>query len=429
LKPILYAKSLEAGLITPKMLLNDIPSKFGAFAPKNFAGDFNGLVPANQALSRSLNIPMVHLVNNYGIAKFHSDLQDLEFTTINKSAKHYGLSLILGGGEVTLHDLSNFYTRMAQHLKYGKNRPIHFQSTTKVDQDFKMDKACVFSTFNAMLEVSRPDTENNWRMFSSSRKIAWKTGTSYGFRDAWAVGVTPEYVVSVWIGNADGEGRPGLTGVQAAAPVLFDVFNQLPHKEPWFNAPKANMSQVEICTASGHRVTQYCTETHMESIPTTALGSRACPYHKRVHLDQSGTFRVDSDCASPTTMQHVDWFVIPSTIEKFYKIFHPEYKSLPPYNAECMAKIKEHTIAIIYPRNKQRIYLPMDFKEERRNVVFEASHRTSSGTLYWHMDGVYYGQTTDVHQLEFQPRIGEHKLTLMDENGVSQVVGFEVLGK
>jgi len=429
LKPILYEKSLEAGVITPKMLLHDIPSKFGAFAPKNFSGDFNGLVPADQALSRSLNIPMVHLVNNYGISKFHSDLQDLGFSTINRSARHYGLSLILGGGEVTLGDLSNFYTRMAQHLKYEENTPIHYLEQEKKGEGFPMNRACIYSTFKAMLEVKRPDEDNNWQMFSSSQKIAWKTGTSYGFRDAWAVGVTPEYVVSVWVGNADGEGRPGLTGLQAAAPLLFDVYDHLPNHEPWFNEPKKEMLEVEICAESGHRATQYCTHVELQGIPETSIESRACPYHKRVHLDKSGSFRVDSDCASPSEMQHVDRFVIPSTIEKFYKIHNPEYRSLPPYNKECMSKINENSVSIIYPRNKQRIYLPMDFNEERRKVVFEATHRNSSETIYWHMDGVYYGQTSEIHQLEFQPGIGEHKLTLMDENGASKLVMFEVLGK
>jgi penicillin-binding protein 1C len=429
LKPVLYAKSLEAGVITPKMLLHDIPSKFGAFAPKNFNGNFNGLVHADKALSRSLNIPMVHLVNNYGISKFHSDLQDLGFSTINKTARHYGLSLILGGAEVTLFDLSNFYTRMAQHLKYNESYPIHYKGKRKSAGEFLIDRACIFSTFNTMLEVRRPDEDNNWRMFASSQKIAWKTGTSYGFRDAWAVGVTPEYVVSVWVGNADGEGRPGLTGIQAAAPLLFDMFDHLPSNEPWFLEPKKRMREVEICSESGHRATQYCTKTSMDRIPETAIGARACPYHKRVHLDKAGMYRVDSECASPSEMQHVNRFVIPSTVEKFYKIHNAEYKTLPPYNKECMTKLSEHSIAIIYPRNKQRIYLPFDFNEERRKVVFEANHRNNSETIYWHMDGVYYGQTSDIHQLEFQPDVGKHKLTLMDENGVQKVVMFEVLGK
>src|SRR6202007_1295978 len=123
------------------------------------------------------------------------------------------------------------------------------------------DRACIYKTFEAMVEVNRPDEDGNWRAFASAQKIAWKTGTSFGFRDAWAIGVTPDYVVSVWIGNADGEGRPGLTGIKAAAPLLFDVFAQLPRSASWFKEPREEMSKVFICSESGHRVSLLCPKT------------------------------------------------------------------------------------------------------------------------------------------------------------------------
>ena len=432
LKPILYARAIESGLITPKALLFDVPSKFGGFAPKNFAGSFDGLIPADQALSRSLNIPMVHLLNRYGIGKFHSDLRELGFSTLNKPAKHYGLSLILGGAEVSLIDLSNVYTRMAQQLQQDSSANISYtlnQSSFEKASVLPIDRACIFSAFEAMLEVKRPDEDNNWRMFSSSRKIAWKTGTSFGFRDAWAVGVTPDYVVSVWIGNADGEGRPGLTGVTAAAPLLFEIFNHLPNSGEWFRKPSLKMKRVEICRQSGHRATPNCPEVYAMEIPKTSLESQGCPYHRIVHLDSQGEYRVDSECANPQSMQHVAWFIIPSSIEKFYREKNPDYRSLPAYKPECASRLGEHSLAIIYPRNKQKIYLPVDFSERQRKVIFEGAHRNRSGVIFWHLDDVYVGQTTEIHQLEFQPGTGKHKLTLVDENGVTKSVWFEMLGK
>jgi penicillin-binding protein 1C len=431
LKPILFAKAIESGLITPKTLLLDVPSKFGGFAPKNFAGNFDGLIQADQALSRSLNIPMVHLLNRYGVGKFHSDLQDLGFSTLTKPAGHYGLSLILGGAEVTLFDLSNTYTRMAQLLLKDSSSNISFQNDVQFsgELNFPINKACVYSAFEAMLEVKRPDTDNNWRMFSSSRRIAWKTGTSFGFRDAWAIGVTPDYVVSVWMGNADGEGRPGLTGLNAAAPLMFEVFNLLPKSGKWFEQPTLSMQSVEICQQSGHRATRNCPKVSKMEIPKTALESQGCPYHKLVHLNETGRYRVDSECASPSSIQHVSWFIIPSSIEKFYREIHPEFQPLPSFDPDCKSKNGEHSLAIIYPRNKHKIYLPVDFSERQRKVIFEAAHRDRSSTVFWHLDDVYIGQTSEIHQLEFQPDVGAHKLTLIDENGVTRSVRFEMLGK
>ncbi len=431
LKPLLYAKAMESGLITPHTLLYDTPSKFGGFAPKNFAGGFDGLIPADEALARSLNIPMVHLLNRYGVGKFHSDLRELGFSTLKHPARHYGLSLILGGAEVSLMDLSNVYTRMAQHLLTGSSSTINFgiQSTEESEEKLALDRGCVFASFEAMLEVKRPGTDNNWQLFSSSRKIAWKTGTSFGFRDAWAVGVTPDYVVSVWIGNADGEGRPGLTGVQAAAPLLFEVFDHLPTSQRWFEEPTLVMRKVELCNESGHRAMPNCPNTRIMSVPKTVTTSQGCPYHAIVHLNASGTYRVDADCGDPETMQHVPWFILPSSIEKFYRERTPGYKSLPPFAPDCGSSYDKHSLAIIYPRDKQEIYLPIDFSEKRRKVIFEGAHRNSGTTVFWHLDDVFVGQTREIHQLEFKPEIGQHKLTLIDENGLSRSVQFEMLGK
>ena len=247
LKPLLFAKSLEDGLLTPSMLVEDIPSHFGGFTPKNFTGNYEGALPADNALSRSLNVPMVHLLNKYGLSKFHSELKSYGITTLHKPATHYGLSLILGGAEVSLYDLSKIYTQMAQELKFGKALPYDvIASNIQPDEDLivhpKTNRGCIYSTFEAMTEVNRPDEDNNWKVFNSEQKIAWKTGTSFGFRDAWAVGITPDYVVSIWIGNADGEGRPGLTGVNVAAPLLFNLFKSLPKSKAWFKQPLKEMS-------------------------------------------------------------------------------------------------------------------------------------------------------------------------------------------
>ena len=251
LKPALYAEMLQAGFILPRTLVPDIPSRFGEYAPSNFNRDFKGAVPAAQALAQSLNIPFVHLLQRYTYLRFYDNLKELGITTLHFPADHYGLSLILGGAETSLWDLCNLYGGMASALRhYNEEDGLYFAgeydrlklwatsdttSPTPIPPTQAPLKAsAIWQTFQALENVERPEMESGWKNFVSAMNLSWKTGTSFGFRDAWAVGVNPEYVIGVWVGNADGEGRPGLTGVRAAAPILFEVANLLPCREQFY---------------------------------------------------------------------------------------------------------------------------------------------------------------------------------------------------
>lgn len=465
LKPFLFAKSLEDGLITPTMLIPDIPTQFGSFSPKNFSLQYDGAVPANKVLSRSLNIPMVRLLNEYGLEKFHRELKNYGLTTLHKPATHYGLSLILGGAEAKLWDLNKAYTQMAQELRFGEMKEILLMNKDKIkhshpeprrrgsqgysssslqmfrqaqhdstftfmyaDNKVQTNRACIYSTFEAMVDVNRPDEDGNWRAFASAQKIAWKTGTSFGFRDAWAIGITPDYVVSVWIGNADGEGRPGLTGIKAAAPLLFDVFSQLPRSSQWFLAPKEEMCKAGICHESGHRASDICEKVDTVYIPKTCLNSVACPFHQIVHLSKNGKYRVDSDCENVYNMKHVNWFVLPPLVEKYYKFNHPNYKELPDFKPECLAKTSDRAIALMYPKPNSKIYVPIEIDGKIGRTVFEAAHRSINTKIYWHLDDEFIGETKEIHQLALNPSIGKHKLMLVDENGIAVTVKFEAIG-
>ena len=430
LKPLLYAKSMEDGLITPTMLLQDIPSQFGGFSPKNFAGTFEGAIPANQALSRSLNIPMVYLLNNYGLSKFHNEIKNYGFSTLTQPASHYGLSLILGGAEVSLFDLSKVYTQIAQEIALGKSFNL---SVNKADLSPtylpRTDRSCSFAMLEAMTEVNRPDEDNNWKIFASEQKIAWKTGTSFGFRDGWAIGITPNYVVSVWVGNADGEGRPGLTGTSAAAPLLFSIFKTLKKANQWFRSPTQGMSYTKICHESGHRASRLCPTVSTEWIPSTCLNSIACPYHQVIHLSKTTKLRVDSDCEQMENMTHEIWFVLPPIIEKYYKITHPNHIPLPEFKPECLSKSAENSIGIIYPKPGSKIYIPIELSGKLGKTIFEATHRNDKLKIFWHLDDVFMGETKEIHQIAMSPTKGPHRLMLVDENGIMVKVDFEVIGK
>lgn len=445
LKPLLYARMLDEGEITPKMLVPDVPTQIGGYSPKNFNFSYDGAVPANRALARSLNIPAVRMLNQYGVEKFRHDLKALGYTTITRPASAYGLSLILGGAEAKLWDMVSVYCKMAktldQYPAYKKtiNENLYYTAppTGRHSKKAKEKKdsispyisaGSVWSTFEAMIEVNRPDEEGNWKAFTSAQKIAWKTGTSFGNRDAWAVGLNREYVVGVWIGNADGEGRPGLTGIKAAAPVLFDVFSVLP-KAGWFRMPEKEMVKVSVCSLSGHRASALCEKTDSAFIPQTALATLACPYHQTVHLDRKGKYRVESDCEEVDKMKHLTWFVLPPLMEKYYKFNNPAYKTLPEYLPGCGNKTADRSMSLVYPKRQSKIYVPVLLDGKTGKTVFEAAHRNRFTKIYWHLDDVFVGETQDIHQIEINPSLGKHRLTIIDEQGVSTSVTFEVLGK
>jgi len=425
LKPILYAKSLEEGVIMPTAILPDIPSFFGSFNPKNYNKTYDGAVPANECLIRSLNIPMVYLLNQYGVGKFQYELKNAGFNAIQKS-KNYGLSLILGGAEVSLMELNKVYSNMALTLLNKKQKKISlFQNQTNNNEQLVLHKASIYTTFKTMLELNRPDEEGNWRVFESSQKIAWKTGTSFGNRDAWAVGITPNYVVSVWVGNATGEGATSLTGVKAAAPILFDIFDKLPKSKKWFEEPKSEFTIVPVCVESGYRAGEACEHIENKSVPSTSLKSRICPYHHTVYIDKMRQFIVNADNTNRNDMVAENYFTLPPLMQKYYMLKHPEYKILPPNKSNVSSS--KNGLQIVYPKNNSKILIPKLLNGELGKIVLESVVSNQQSILFWHIDDAFIGQTTSIHQLSINLPIGKHQLTVIDNNANERSILFEVI--
>lgn len=442
LKPFLYCGMLTDGQILPNTLIPDIPTDIAGYNPENFNLDYDGVVPAHRALARSLNVPAVKLLQQYRVERFHHLLNNAGLSTINRKPEDYGLSLILGGAEGKLWDLAGAYGSMARTLtrynesgQYSKDdfhAPTYFangdtaQPESFTNENGIFDAAAIWCTFEAMVEVARPGEEAAWTSYVSSRRVAWKTGTSFGFRDGWAIGVTPEYVVAVWVGNASGEGRPGLIGINTAAPIMFDIFSLLPQTS-WFDKPERDMVKIAVCKESGYRALDIC-DADTEWVPAAGTNTKACPYHRIIHLDKTGQYRVNSNCEDPSTMQHVPWFILPPTMEYYYKSKNPTYKPLPPWKESCIGQ-STHMMEFIYPREETQLFIPVELDGKPGKVVFEVAHRNSHATIYWHLDNNYMGQTSGIHQLALNPDAGEHTLTCVDENGESISMKFEIISE
>jgi penicillin-binding protein 1C len=381
------------------------------------------------------------MLQKYNPAKFLDLLHKTGFTTFSKSSEYYGLSLILGGGETSLWDLTGVYASLSRILnrynnvkKYYKedyHQPVLLskkESNTLLteEQNPPLSASSVWLTYEALQKVNRPESESGWQYFASSPGLAWKTGTSFGFRDGWAVGTTPKYVTGVWVGNASGEGRPGLTGITAAAPLMFDLVNLL-KSGTWFKPPYEDLTMIRVCNRSGFRAGPDCPETVEIQACVNGLRSEACPWHQVVHLNKSKTFQVTSECASPGDITNESWFILPPAMEYFYRKKHSEYKTLPPIARGCSAAKNIPVMEFIYPTSGIKIFIPRDQTGELTRVIAEVVHRTPSKKIFWHLDKTYIGTTRFIHQLEIFARSGDHVLTAVDEDGNTIRCGFTVI--
>ena len=431
LKPFLYYAMLQEGSLLPHTLLPDIPININGFTPQNFSLQFEGAVPASEALARSLNIPAVTMLQKYGAPKFHTFLRQIGLKTINRPASHYGLSLILGGAEATLWDVTNTYAYMGRSLLQLPQTECRLllsdsensEAVTSAKTTDIFQPGAVWQTFNALTEVNRPE-EIDWKSIPSMHPIAWKTGTSHGFRDAWAVGVTPHYAIGVWVGNATGEGKPGLVGARTAGPVLFDIFSLLPPTQ-WFKRPGNVFVKTEVCRKSGHLKGRFCEETDTLLILPAGLKTEACPYHHLVTLSADETHRIYENCANLEPTIQKSWFTLPPVWEWYYKQHHPEYSPLPPFKPGCGEDALQ-PMQFIYPPMNARIVLPKQMDGSPGYMTAELAHGNPATTIFWHLDNTYLTQTQDFHKISLQPTPGKHSLTAVDSAGNTVTTTFYI---
>ena len=431
LKPFLYAAMLDSGNLLANTLVADVPTNFGSYQPENFDKKYAGAISAKRALSKSLNVPTVRMLQEFGLENFYSYLKKLQLKDLRKSANYYGLTLALGGAESNLWDLCKSYASMASTVnhytenssRYFKNEFCEptFYTDKKIDFGEKssekiiFDAASIYLTFESLKEVNRPNSDENWEFFDSSKQVAWKTGTSFGFRDAWAIGTTKDYVVGVWVGNADGEGRPGLVGVQAAAPILFDVFDKLPNSE-WFEKPFDEMTEIEICNRSGYRATEICEEKKTEFIQNAGLKTAPCPYHITVNVDFLEKNQINTSCESLENIKQKSWFVLPPLMEYYYKDKNPFYKSLPKFRNDCLGEVK-NAMKFIYPTEKTTIFLPKNFDGKKNELILKVAHSNKEAVLFWYIDNTFLGTTNELHQFAVNLKKGNYTISVTDNFG------------
>jgi penicillin-binding protein 1C len=448
LKPFLYAAMLDSGDILPASLVSDIPTRVGSYSPENITRNYLGAVPADEALARSLNVPAVRSLRLYGVDRFARLLRSMGLTTLFRPGDEYGLPLILGGAEVTLWEMTGLYAGLGRAAlpSYSRNGsifspPVLFSLEEKKAPPLSkyfahnnlqmLSSGAAWLTLEALAFGVRPGEEAQWQEYAGARRIAWKTGTSFGFRDAWAIGVTPEWTVGVWVGNATGEGRSELRSAITSAPVLFELFSMLNSNNTagtWFAQPASDLKNQETCAWSGFPPGPDCFSFKNILIPRDAPPCRPCSYCKTVTLNAEKNRRVLVDGVGGIPAVATKWFILSPAEEWYYRRWNLDYKPLPPFEDDSgRPAAGAFPLELFNPNEGARILVPRELDGSEGRIVFSAAHRNAASRIYWHLDDEYLGVTSFFHELEARPAPGNRTLSLIDEAGNMLIRRFTVL--
>lgn len=418
LKPFLFSAMIDNGMLLPSHIVYDIPTRMGNYIPKNNTNKYTGAIQADQALTRSLNIPAVRELRQFGITQFLNLLSNYGLTTLNRDADYYGIPLILGGGEVKMREIACAYADLMNKACGRKSKvPVTYGTA--------------WTTCSILSDGVRPQDLENWRLYSRRKKIAWKTGTSSGNRDAWCIGTTPEYTVAVWVGNSLGTGNKMLTSASTAAPIMFEIFSIMPQTS-WPQRPEMEYDEITICAQSGYIAGPYCNETKTELKTHGSPQTKSCPYCRTYAFTPDMEYQVtveDMINQYKGQMPAIEnRFILPPYVEYWYKKQNLSYKSLPPF-VPWHKENSENNIHIEFPQENSQVIVPIELDGKKGSVIFEAAVNNPGSTVYWDLDGEYLGSTEKEHKFSASPRPGMHTLTLTDSTGSIRKRNFKVIAE
>jgi len=413
LKPFLYALAMDRGLITPKTVLQDIPQNFNGYRPQNYDETFRGRISASQALALSLNVPAVDLANRVGVDFFNEKLSRGGLKWIGERKKTLGLSVILGGCGVTLTELTSLYSCLSSGgIKY----PLLFtpDETTQTSDTLFSEQAS-WMIHEILTGLKRPDLPNNFENSVNLPHIAWKTGTSYGRRDAWSFGYNPDYTVGVWVGNFDGSGIPELSGADFATPILFKIFNFLTfnQKPEWFKRP-AGLDFRLVCSESGLPANESCTNLVMDDYIPAVSPNRKCDHLAPVFLDESGSISYCRSCL-PAAGYRTDYYpnLSPGLIA-FYEEEQIPYRKIPPHNPLCN-RVYHNDSPIITSLSDGKEYILYAAAKQQLQLAFTATSDVNK--VYWYINDKFFKEASRGQKIFFTPTAGLIKISCSDDKG------------
>jgi len=435
LKPLLYATAFDKGLLTPKTVLNDVPTNFGGYEPENFDQRFNGPVTVEFALANSLNIPAVKILKDVGTSVLVEQLKKAGFLTVSKQSKDLGLSLILGGCGVTLEELTRLFAVFARE---GKVRPLIFGSPKALPKKNKIEGSeivsagAAFLITNVLTQITRPDLPTNFANTYHLPRIAWKTGTSYGRRDAWSVGYNKRYTVGVWVGNFSGQGVPELSGAETATPLLFSVFNSLDYNSPkgWYRALDPVAVRL-VCAASGDIPVEFCTNKIVDYHLMGVSPYRRCTHRKWVFTDAAGKISYCPYCLPGESQRgsgqggylRRSYPNLAPELIAYYESKKLPYEKEPPHNPACERVFRDGAPLIVSPNQGSEYYLRQD---EPQQLLLSCQAANNVEEVFWYVNDKLYQKSSPTEAVFMSPPPGRVKISCSDDKGRNSDIWIEV---
>lgn len=417
LKPLVYALAMDKGLITAKTIVNDVPVNFAGYSPENFNKDYTGQITAEKALAYSLNIPAVDILNETGLEDFCAALKKCRFHSILKNEKNLGLSAVLGGCGVSLQELAGLFSAFANQ---GIYKPLNYASTSGKDSVRIFSKSAAYMITEILTQVQRPDLPNNALSSYSVPRIAWKTGTSYGRRDAWSIGYNKDYTVAVWCGNFDGTGIPELTGAEMATPLLFEIFNTISRNSSrqWFKPP-AELDIRYVCSASGLVPGQWCTDRIMDNYIPTVSNQTKCEHLQEILVDAKEKISYCTNCCPQSGYKKKVYTIYPPEVISYYISTGIPFEHIPEHNPDCERLLSENTLSILSPVSNKEYLLEKGIEEK---LLLSCASPADASYIYWYVNEKLFKKVNVHEDLFFIPSDGFNKITCADDKGRTQTV-------
>ncbi|MBA2662218.1 MAG: penicillin-binding protein 1C [Bradymonadaceae bacterium] len=428
LKPFIYAAAIDDGLALPGFLVEDTPYESGSYRPANYSNTFMGLVSLEESLSLSLNIPFVRLLSAVGVENFAGQLRHMGAAGLRDEPGHYGLSLAVGACEVSALEVAGFYATLARGGRYQSAAILTKDAGADSDGLTIYSEGAAWLANHALALRDRPDFPTRRHMGPAGLEIYWKTGTSFGHRDAWTAGFMGDYTAVVWMGNLDNRSNAALIGSERAAPVFFDVLEGLNRRQNPLSKTRArpsDLTRVEVCAYSGHLPTPACDHTKHVDALRRAVPTRRCPYHVRHDVDDATGLLLNSMCRANRPHHSQSYVVWPPGVRRFLSAQSRANTAMPDYAPGCLPPAAHHAPRITSPPPSQTLILIPGVDLERQKVRFEADTATGAA-LSWFVDGEFLGRMAPEQQLWWTPRIGRHEIVVMEDSGLATSREFEV---
>jgi penicillin-binding protein 1C len=420
LKPLIYALAIDQGLAGPEQLVADIPAAYGTYAPRNFDGRFQGLVRLEDSLSQSLNMPFVKLLQRIGVERFLGALRQAGVTSLHPDPGHYGLSAAVGGIELTPLEVAGVYLAIAEN---GRARPLKLLEEGRPEAGAQplFSPGAAWLTRRALALKDRPDFPARRRMTGLPPRVHWKTGTSFGHRDAWAAGSGPRHTAVVWVGNFDNSPSVHLVGADAAGPLLFDLLEGLGPRGRLEDADAvvpSELTQVEVCAYSGHLATEACLQRRVVFARRSHVPTEACPYHQRVEVDVKTGLAVSPACRSGRQTEFRVYLSWPASIRRWLADQHRLLPQPPAFAPGCEPGGARRAPEIISPGEGQVSLLIPGVASQEQEVPLEAEAEEDR-ELTWFVDGAFLATARADERVWWAPSVGTHEILVSDDRGLS----------